>query len=117
MNRMMGLAGVSGATGAANAKGTAQRSSGPSASYGAKIMARVKPNIIFTETIEGNASAEVEVRSGLDGTIMSQRLSKSSGNKAWDEAVLKAIIRTETMPRDIDGRVPPFIVIVFSPKD
>ena len=114
LNRMMGMAG---ATGPANATGNAQKSSGPSASYGAKIKARVKPNIIFTETIEGNTSAEVEVRSGLDGTIMSQRLLKSSGNKAWDDAVIKAIIRTESMPRDLDGRVPPLMIIEFRPKD
>ena len=114
LNRMMGLAG---ATGPANATGSAQKSSGPSASYGAKIKARVKPNIIFTETIEGNPSAEVEVRSGLDGTIMSQRLVKPSGNKAWDDAVIKAIIRTDSMPRDLDGRVPPVMIIEFRPKD
>ena len=114
LNRMMGMAG---ATGPTNATGSAQKSSGPSASYGAKIKARVKPNIIFTEMIEGNPSAEVEVRSGLDGTIMSQRLLKPSGNKAWDDAVIKAIIRTDTIPRDLDGRVPPLMIIEFRPKD
>lgn len=114
LNRMMGMAG---AAGPANATGSAQKSSGPSASYGAKIKARVKPNIIFTEMIEGNPSAEVEVRSGLDGTIMSQRLVKPSGNKAWDDAVIKAIIRTDSMPRDLDGRVPPVMIIEFRPKD
>ena len=114
LDRMMGLAG---ATGAANATGSAQKSSGPSASYGAKIRAKVKPNIIFTDDIQGNPTAEVEVRSALDGTIMSQRLVKSSGNKAWDEAVIKAIVRTEAMPRDIDGRVPTPMIIEFRPKD
>ena len=104
--RTLGLAGASGAD---NATGSAQKSSGPSnpsLSYGGKVRARVKPNIVFTDVIEGNTSAEVEVRSSPTGTIMSQRLVKSSGNKAWDEAVIKAIIRTETMPRDVDGRVP-----------
>ena len=114
LNRMMGLAG---ATGAANATGSAQKSSGPSASYGSKIRAKVKPNIIFTDDIQGNPTAEVEVRSALDGTIMSQRLVKSSGNKAWDDAVIKAIVRTESMPRDIDGRVPTPMIIEFRPKD
>ena len=112
--RAMGLAG---ATGGETAKGTALRSSGPSASYGGKVKARVKPNIVFTDDIVGNASAEVEVRTALDGTIMSQRLVKSSGNKAWDNAVVKAIIRTEVMPRDVDGRVPTPMIIEFRPKD
>ena len=112
--RAMGLAG---ATGGETAKGTAQKSSGPSASYGGKVRAKVKPNIVFTEDIAGNPSAEVEVRTALDGSIMSQRLVKSSGNKAWDDAVVKAIIRTETMPRDVDGRVPTPMILEFRPKD
>ena len=115
--RSMGLAG---ATGGEAAKGTAQKSSGPggpSASYGGKVRAKVKPNIVFTEDITGNPSAEVEVRTALDGTVMSQRLVKSSGNKAWDDAVVKAIIRTEVMPRDADGRVPTPMILEFRPKD
>ena len=112
--RTMGLAGASGAD---NATGSAQKSSGPSASYGGKVRTKVKPNIVFTDAIEGNASAEVEVRSSPTGTIMSQRLVKSSGNKAWDEAVIKAIIRTETMPRDVDGRVPSPMILEFRPRD
>ena len=106
-----------GATGAATSKGSAAQSSGPSASYGGKVRAKVKPNIIFTEDIAGNPVAEVEVRTTLDGSITSQRLIKSSGNKAWDDAVIKAIIRTETLPRDVDGRVPTPLIIEFRPKD
>ncbi|MDI1270198.1 MAG: cell envelope integrity protein TolA [Polaromonas sp.] len=114
IKRAMGLAG---ATGSADAKGTAQKASGPSASYGGKVRAKVKPNIVFTEDISGNPTAEVEVRTALDGSIISQRLIKSSGNKAWDDAVIKAIIRTETMPRDVDGRVPTPMILEFRPKD
>ena len=106
-----------GATGAADAKGTAQKASGPSASYGSKVRAKVKPNIVFTEDIAGNAVAEVEVRTTPGGSITSQRLVKSSGNKAWDDAVIKAIIRTETLPLDTDGRVPTPLIIEFRPKD
>ncbi len=114
IKRAMGLAG---ATGNTDAKGTAQKASGPSASYGGKVRAKVRPHIAFTDDIPGNPTAEVEVRTGPDGTILSQRLIKSSGNKAWDEAVIKAIIRTETMPRDVDGRVPTPMILEFRPKD
>lgn len=111
------IAGLAGATGSADAKGSAQKASGPSASYGGKVRAKVKPNIVFTEDVAGNPTAEVEVRTSPDGTIISQRLIKPSGNKAWDEAVIKAIIRTETMPRDVDGRVPTPMILEFRPKD
>lgn len=114
LDRMMGMAG---ATGAADAKGFAQKSSGPSASYGAKVRAKVKDNIVLTDDIPGNPIAEVEVRTTLDGTITSQRLIKSSGNKAWDDVVIRAIIRTGSMPRDVDGRVPTPMIIEFQRKD
>ncbi len=114
IKRSLGLAG---ATGSADAKGSAQKSSGPSASYPGKVRAKVKPNIVFTDDVAGNPTAEVEVRTALDGSIISQRLIKSSGNKAWDDAVIKAIIRTEAMPRDVDGRVPTPMILEFRPKD
>jgi colicin import membrane protein len=111
------LKGMAGATGPATATGTAQRSSGPSSSYAGRVAARVKPNIVFTDEISGNPRAEVEVRTAPDGTIVGQRILKSSGVKAWDDAVLKAVINTEVLPRDTDGRVPSPLIIDFRPRD
>lgn len=111
------MAGLAGASGSPNATGTALKSSGPSASYAGRIIGRVKPNIVFTEDIVGNPSAEVEVRTAPDGTIVGRKLLKSSGSRAWDEAVLKALDKTEVLPRDTDGRVPPALVITFRPRD
>ena len=48
--------------------------------------------------------------------IQDQKRIKGSGVKSWDDAVLKAIDKTEVMPRDVDGRVPPVIIITFRPK-
>jgi TonB family protein len=109
-----------GATGAVTATGTAAQAAGPSASYGGRLVARIRPNITFpgdVAGIMGNPGAEVEVRADADGTIISRKLLKSSGIKAWDEAVLKAIDKTETLPRDIDGRVPDHLEFTFRPKD
>jgi colicin import membrane protein len=114
---MKRIAGMAGATGDENATGTAQRSAGPSDSYGGRIRGRIKPNITFTEDIASNAPAEVEVRCAPDGTIVGKKLIKSSGNAAWDDAVLKAIDKTEILPRDIDGRIHSPLVISFRPKD
>ena len=57
------------------------------------------------------------VRAAPDGTIVGRKLIKSSGNKAWDEAVLKAIDKTAVLPRDIDGTVPPVLEINFRRRD
>jgi colicin import membrane protein len=112
LKRMLGQAG---ATGAPGATGTAARDAAPSASYAGKIIARIKPNILLTETVTGQPAADVEVRASPTGSILSRRLVKPSGSKDWDEAVLRAIDRTAELPRDVDGRVPPVLVITFTP--
>lgn len=114
LDRMM--KGLPGGTGAPTATGTAPRSAAPSDSYAGRIRARVRPNIVFTDDIAGNPTAEVEVRVAPDGTITSRRLVKSSGAKSWDEAVLRALDKTETLPRDVDGRVHSPLIIEFKPK-
>jgi colicin import membrane protein len=114
LERMMGQVG---ATGAPGSTGTAQQSAGPSAGYAGRLKARIKPNIVYPDDPQGNPTASVEVRAAPDGTILSRRLVKSSGLKEWDDAVLRAIDRTEVLPRDVDGRVPSPIVIDFRPRE
>jgi colicin import membrane protein len=114
LKRMQGLAGASGSE---NSTGTALKSSGPSASYAGRLVARIKPNITYPGDVVGNPRTEIEVKVGADGTILSRRVAQSSGNKAWDDAVLRAIDKTEVLPRDTDGRVPPVIVLGFRPLD
>lgn len=117
LKRMAGLAGAAVGNGDANSTGSAAQASGPSAGYAGRIRARIKPNITYTETISGNPIAEVEVRTSPSGTIISRRLTQSSGVKSWDDAVLNAIDKTEVLPRDVDGRVPTSLVISFRPRD
>lgn len=114
MRRIMGQAGASGGP---QATGSAQKASGPTPGYGSRVAARIKPNVVFTDPVAGNPQAEVEVRTQADGTITSRRLVKSSGNAAWDEAVLRAIDRTASLPRDTDGRVPSPMIVVLRPQD
>ena len=101
--------------------GNTQQAAGPSTSYAGRVRAKVRPNITLLEEtraqISGNPEAEVEVKASADGSITDRKLIKSSGVKAWDDAVLRAIDKTETLPRDVDGRVPSPLVFSFRPKD
>lgn len=110
-----GLSGEGSSDGAGS--GRDARNAGMSAGYSGRIKARVYPNITFTDNVEGNPSAVVEVRTSPDGTIVGRRLTRSSGIPAWDEAVLRAIDKTEVLPKDVDGRVPPTLEITFRPHD
>ena len=111
------IAGIAGASGGETATGTAKQSTGPSAGYAGRVSARVKPNIVFTAEVSGNIEAGVEVRTSPDGTITGRKIIKSSGNKTWDDAVLRALDKTEILPKDTDGRVPSTLEMYFKPKD
>jgi colicin import membrane protein len=110
---------MAGASGGDNATGTALKSSGPTGSteYKARIATRIKNNITYLGDRTSNVYVLVEVRVNSDGTIRSRKIETPSGNKAWDEAVLRAIDKTEVLPKDTDGRVPPVIQLVFRPLD
>ncbi|MGJ7521333.1 cell envelope integrity protein TolA [Variovorax sp. LT1P1] len=116
LKRMQGLAGASGSD---SATGTALKSSGPSGSYGGKVAAVVRPNVVFPDAdlVSGNPAAEFDVRLAPDGTIVgTPKLLKSSGLPAWDQAALRALQKTEKLPRDVDGRVPPSLILELRPK-
>ena len=110
---------MAGASGADNATGSAQKSSGPSAAYTNRLAALFKRNISFStaDSIQGNPEAVVQVRVSSTGLIMSKSLTKSSGVPAWDEAVLRAVEKTERIPLDENGKVVPDFPIRFGPKD
>lgn len=100
------ITGLAGASGGATATGSAQQSSGPSSGYGGRVKAKVKPNLVFTSAPPGNPKVTIEVRLAPDGTILGRpRVVKSSGNREWDEAVVRAFEKTEVLPRDTDGSV------------
>lgn len=115
IRRMTAQAG--GATGEVGSKGTADRNAAPSDGYAGRVKARIKPNIVFVDDLATNPTAEVLVTLAPDGRILSQKLTRSSGVKEWDQAVQRAIDRTEVFPRDVDGRVPPSILVTFRPRD
>lgn len=115
VKRMLEQAG--GTSGEVGSTGTAAQNAGPSAGYTGRVVARIKPNIVFVDNLATNPEAEVLVRLAPDGRIISQKLVRSSGVREWDQAVQRAIDRTEVLPRDTDGRVPPSMVISFRPRE
>lgn len=116
LKRIAGMAGTGG-NGAPTATGSAPEASGPSPGYAGRIVARIKPNIVFTEDLRGNPRVEVDIRTSPSGAIISTRITQSSGVKAWDDAVMRAIEKTEMLPKDLNGSIPTSIQIGFRPKD
>jgi colicin import membrane protein len=113
LKRMMAAAGGGDAT----STGRASQTAGPTANYLGRIKARIKPNVVFIDSVTGNPTVEVEITVAPDGKILSSRVTKPSGVKEWDEAVLRGIEKTAVLPRDTDGRVYSPMVIVYRPQD
>lgn len=114
LKRMAALAG--GDTSGSGGAGTAAKSAGPSASYNARVAGRIKPNVTYTDIIVGNPKTEVTVTLSAGGEILNSRISKSSGNKSWDNAALNAIEKTAKLPLD-DGKVWSPMIIELSPQN
>ena len=104
--------------GVGNRAGTGAGAGGAaSPGYADRVRRRVKPNIIFTEEVAGNPAAVVTVQLAPDGSLLSARLTKSSGNAGWDNAVLRAVERSDPLPRDENGLAPAKVIITFMPRE
>lgn len=117
LRRIMGQAGGQDASTGAPRQGANAPGKGISDSYAGRIVARVRPNVVFPPVVDGNPKAEVEVRAAADGRIVSRRITQSSGVPAWDDAVLRALDRTEVLPLNEDGRMPSPLILTFRPRD
>ena len=97
----------------ATATGTAARNSGPSANWAGKVAALINSHLVYTGSMSGLHPPDIEIRLGVDGSILSQKITASSGNPEYDKAVLNAVIATQKLPRDTDGTLPPDVVLTF----
>lgn len=116
MKRM--AAGITGSGGS----GDAARSQGgrADASYAQRLGAKIKSNTIFNapDELPGNPSVEYVLELLPDGSLKGQpRKTKSSGVPGFDEAVLRAIERSQPYPRNNSGVVPPSLIVSQKLKD
>jgi colicin import membrane protein len=86
--------------------------------YIARIQAKVKSNWILPQDIQGNPEAIFLVVQIPDGSVISTKLVKSSGNPAYDAAVERAILKSSPLPlpasRELFSRE---LKLTFRPHD
>ena len=73
--------------------------------YGAKIRARVTRNVVMPPDVAKDANGLFLVTLLPGGTVLKAELQKSSGNKAYDDAVERAILKSSPLP------VPPDVTL------
>jgi colicin import membrane protein len=115
--RALKLAGTAVSSGDPNTSGLANSNVAPSSDYGAKLRAAIRPNILSFKDLSPGLAAEYLVQTDTTALIVSAKLAKSSGNAYWDDVALKAILKTERLPKDIDGRTPSSIMLILRPQD
>lgn len=64
-----------------------------------RIQAKVKGNVIVPPDLAGNPTAIFDVVQLPTGEILQATLRKSSGNRAYDDAVQRAIMKSSPLPR------------------
>lgn len=67
--------------------------------YVRRIQAKIKGYVVVPPEIVGNPEAIFDVVQLPTGEIIDAQLKKSSGNRAYDEAVQRAIIKASPLPR------------------
>lgn len=66
--------------------------------YKAKIMAKIRRNVVMPPNVANNARAEFLVTLLPGGAVLKADLKKSSGNTAYDNAVERAILKSDPLP-------------------
>lgn len=83
-----------------------------------KVRRFIKPKIIFNPAqVSGNPAVSVNVELAPDGRIVSSKITRSSGESDWDNAVMRALESAGSLPKDDNGTVPRQITLIFRPKD
>lgn len=68
-----------------------------------KIVAKVRRNIVMPPDVADDARTEFTVTLLPDGSVLTARLTKSSGNAAYDNAVERAIAKSQPLPLPADA--------------
>lgn len=66
--------------------------------YTGKIVSKIRRNIVMPPDVADEARAEFLVTLLPGGTVLSARLTRSSGNAAYDNAVERAILKSQPLP-------------------
>jgi colicin import membrane protein len=118
MARLRAAAGAEGGSGGTSGSGVGGGGNAPPG-WTDQVIKKVKPLIVFNPaSINGNPATVIKVELAPDGAILSTSILTSSGNSGWDRAVLLALTRAETLPKDDHGKIPQRQVkLTFKPKD
>lgn len=90
----------------------------PDAGYVDRIRSKIRSNVVLPPDIRGNPEAIFDVVQLPTGEVLTARLRKSSGVRAYDEAVERAILKSSPLPRpDRPEQFRRDLQLKFRPRD
>ena len=100
------------------AQADAAANSRAEADYIRRIQAKIKGNVVLPPELPGNPEAVFEVVQLPTGEIIDAVLRKSSGVRAYDDAVQRAIVKSSPLPRpDRPELFQRTLTLKFRPQD
>jgi colicin import membrane protein len=114
LKRIMRQAG----SGSPSSAGSAQMTAGQKADYDAFIRSIISPNINYQNSDFEKTPLVTEVifEIAVDGSILRPRVYKTSGNKDWDAVAVRALEKTNMIPRDRKGFRPDSLIAQVKPR-
>ncbi len=114
LERLQAQAGTGGIGEAAKSQGGRADSD-----YSRRVGAKIKSNTIFNVPpgLSENPAVEYVIDLLPDGSVRGIRKQRSSGMPGFDEAVARAIERSQPFPPDKNGQVPSSLILSHEPKD
>src|SRR5476651_1695230 len=108
---------ITGAVGAGTV-GTAAKSTGPKgdANYQSALVAAIRSQLAYSSS-DDTLTAQVRITQLPTGEVLGTKMVKSSGNAAYDSAILRAIGAASPLPKKKDGTVEREITAEFNLKD
>lgn len=77
-----------------------------------KVRSLLRSNLVWNGKNTGLQTV-ISVHCSPDGKLLSATIAQSSGDFAWDEAVMRAVKRSDPMPGDDEGKTPGNFKITF----
>ncbi|MCY1227678.1 Protein TolB [compost metagenome] len=85
-------------------------------SWAERVAKAIRPNIVFdVSLLTGNPAVDINAQLAPDGRVLGAIVEKPSGFPDWDAAALRGVLKTERLPLDVNGRVPPVFVLRMRP--
>ena len=109
----MGAAALGGIGITASNTATGQASPG----FADRVRRFLAPRIFYDlEWVSGNPVLHVSVELAPDGRIITKRNTKASSEPGRDNAVMSALDKAGSLPKDENGNVPRQVNLIFRPK-